>query len=115
MIHGGIPSQEIKKSPIIPLNIVMHYRRKTLTVSSGNPFKTDTRKMHKLKTHPKLQSKYKESTPSSLDVASSWVSNEVDYTTGINHKPTKEELDNMGNTEKDVFGKIGINSIHMLK
>ena len=47
--------------------------------------------MHQLKLHPELQSKDKESTPSYLDIASSWVSTEVYYTAEINPKPTIEE------------------------
>ena len=74
--------------------------RKHTTLSSGTLLKTETIKMHQLKSKPKLQSKDKESTPLYLDLASSWVSTEVDYTTTIYPKPTREELDIMVNAEK---------------
>ena len=44
-----------------------------------------------------LQSQDKESTPSSLGIAPSWISTEVYYTTEIGPKPTKEKLKLMGN------------------
>ena len=47
--------------------------------------------MPQLKTHPKLQSKYKESTPLYLKVASKWVSTEVYYATEIVPKPTRRK------------------------
>ena len=65
--------------------------------------------MHQLKSQQKIQSKYKESDTSSLSVASSSVSTEVDYTTAIDPTPTREELDNMGDAEKEVSGKIDRN------
>ena len=46
--------------------------------------------MHLLKSHPKLQPKDKKSTHLYLDVALSWVSTEVDYTTAIYPKPKRE-------------------------
>ena len=61
--------------------------------------------MHQLKSQKNLSSKYKESTASSLDVASGWIKTEVDSTAAINDKPTKEELKLMSNKEKDVTGK----------
>ena len=48
--------------------------------------------MHQFKLQQKLPSKNKESTPLSIDVASSWVSTEVDYTAVIDPKPTKMGL-----------------------
>ena len=39
--------------------------------------------MPQLNTQPKLQTKYKESTTSSIDIASSWVSTHVDYNAQI--------------------------------
>ena len=47
--------------------------------------------MHQLKSHKKLQSKDKEPTPSFIDVASSWVSNEVYENAAINPKPKTVE------------------------
>ena len=87
--HSGIPSPDIKQLLIIPLGNLPYYRKKTPTVSSGNPLNTDTIKMHQLKPQPKLHSKDKESTPLSIGVASGWVSTEVDCTTAINPKPTR--------------------------
>ena len=58
--------------------------------------------MHQLKSQQKLQSKDKESNPSSLDVASSWFSTEVGYTTAIDPKLTEEELKMMRNTKKKI-------------
>ena len=69
-----------------------YYRKKTPTVSSGTSLKTETSKMHQFKLQLKLPSKNKESTPLSIDVASSWVSTEVDYTAVIDPKPTKMGL-----------------------
>ena len=46
--------------------------------------------MHKIKWRPELQSKYKESSPSSIGVKSSQDLTEVDYTTTIDPKPTQE-------------------------
>ena len=59
--------------------------------------------MYQLKSQTKLQSKDKESTPSSLDVTSSWVSTEVDYYSTIDPKPIIEELDSVVNSEKIHF------------
>ena len=42
----------------------------------------------------------------SIGVESSRFQTEVDYTTTIYLKPKRKELDNMGNAEKYVFGKI---------
>ena len=64
--------------------------------------------MPQLKTHPKLQTKDKEWNTSYIDVASSWDSTEVYYTTKIGPKTTRKELYSMGNSEKDVSGKIEI-------
>ena len=47
-----------------------------------------------------MPSKDKELTRLSQDVASSWVSTEVDYTDSIDDKPTKQELKLMGNAQK---------------
>ena len=52
-----------------------------------------------MNTHQKLQSKIKESTTSSLGVVSIWVWTEVDNTTLIGTKPTKEELNSMSNAK----------------
>ena len=73
--------------------------RKNPTVSSDKSLKIETSKTTHLKTYPKLQTKDKESTPSSVDVTLSKVSTEVDYSTQIGHKPTRKELYNMGNSE----------------
>ena len=66
--YSGIPSPDIKQWPIIPLVNVPYYRNINPTVSSGTSLKTETRKIHQLNSQPNLQSKYKESTPSSHDV-----------------------------------------------
>ena len=47
-----------------------------------------------------------ESSPVSIGVESSQVSNEVDYSTNIDPKNATKELNNIGNTEKDVCGII---------
>ena len=52
---------------------------KNPTVSSGTSLKTEIINIPQLKTHPNLQSQYKESTPSYIGVASS--STDVDYNT----------------------------------
>ena len=67
--HGVIPSPDIKQLPIIPFVTVSYYRRNNPTVSSVTSLKTETSKMHQLNSQPKLQSKYKESTLSYLDVS----------------------------------------------
>ena len=59
--------------------------------------------MNQLKSQPKLTSKDKESTLSSQDVASIWVSIEVDYTHTINNKTTKQILKLMGNAQKRCY------------
>ena len=61
---------------------------------------TETIKIHQLKSQPNMPSKDKESTTLSQDVKSSSVSTKVDYTATINNKPTKEELNLMGNAQK---------------
>ena len=61
--------------------------------------------MHK-KPLTELQSKEKESSPLSIGVASSRVPTEVDYTTTIDPKTTPDKWNNMGNSEKYVYGKI---------
>ena len=76
------------------------YRNKTQTFSSCTYLNTEPRNIHQLKSQPNLQSKDKESNPLSLDVASSWFSTEVDYSSSNDPKPTREELGNMGNSEK---------------
>ena len=73
-ISSRIPSPEIKKLPIIPFGNDPHYRKKIPTISSGTPSKTETSQMNKLKLQTKLISKYKESTPLSKYLASSWIS-----------------------------------------
>ena len=57
--HSGITSPEIKQLTIIPLVNVPYYRKKNPTVSSDSSLEKETRKMHQLKSHTKLQSKYK--------------------------------------------------------
>ena len=52
-----------------------------------------------------LQSKYKEPTPSSIDVASSWVLTQVDYTAAIDSKPTKAKLKFTRNAELYISGR----------
>ena len=103
--HIVIPSPDMRQLPIIPLDNVHYFRKKNLTIYSCTSLKTETSKMNKLNSYPKLQSKYKKSTTSYLDVASSWVSTEVDYTTVIDPKPKIEELNNMGHSEKICFWK----------
>ena len=88
IIHSGITSPE-KKSPIIPLGNEPYYRNKNPTVSSDTSLKTETRNIHQLRSQMKLPSKDKESTPSSTDIASSWVSTEVYHTDAINPRATK--------------------------
>ena len=68
---------------MIPSGNVPYYRKKNPTVYSGTSLKTETRNMHQLKSKKKLQSKDKESTPSSLDFGSSLVSTEVYYSSEI--------------------------------
>ena len=88
--QSGIPSPDIKQSPIIPLGNVPNYSKKNPTYSYGNYLNTETSRMPQLKTQPKLQKNYKESTTSHIEVASSWFSTEVDYTTQIGPKPTRK-------------------------
>ena len=61
-------------------------------MSYGISLKTETIKMHNLKSHTKLPSKYNESTCSSQEIASIWISTGVSYTVPIDDKPTKIEL-----------------------
>ena len=58
--------------------------------------------MTQLERQLKLQTIHKEWTTSSLDIKSGWVLTKVDYTTQMFPKPTKKELDHMGNAEKYV-------------
>ena len=88
--HSGIPSPDIKQLLIIPLGNVTNDSKKNPTVSSGTYLKTETSNMPQLKTHPNLQSQYKESTPSSIGVKSSFISTYVEYTTAMGPKPRKE-------------------------
>ena len=76
---------------------ILYYSNIIPPPSSGTSLKTVTSKMPQLKSQPKLQSKDKKSTISSLDVESSWVSTELDFTNTINPTPTREESDNMDN------------------
>ena len=99
-IRSGIPSPSIMQLPIIPFGNEHQYSNKTPTVYFGNYLKTETRKMHQLKSQPKLTSKDKELTCQYQDVALSWVSTEVGYTATINDKATKEELKLMSNAQK---------------
>ena len=69
--QSGIPSSAVKQLPIIPLSNVQNFSKKNTTVYYGNSLKTETNKNTQLKTQPKLQSQYKESTPSFPGVASS--------------------------------------------
>ena len=78
----------------------LYYRKEKPTVASGTSLKTKTNKIHQLKSNPKLPSKCKESNPSSLHIASSWVSTEVYYTATINDKPKRGELKSRGNAQK---------------
>ena len=59
-------------------------------VSSKTSLEKDTRKIPKLHPNPKLQSQYKESTPSFIGVTSSFISTYVEYTTAMGPKPRKE-------------------------
>ena len=77
IINSGIPSPDMKLLEIIPLGNEPQYRNKNPTVSSGDSLRIETSKIHKLKSYTNLQLKYKESTPSSLNVASTWVSIEL--------------------------------------
>ena len=54
---------------------------------------------------PELQSKDKKSSPSSIDVESSRVSTEVDYTTTNNPKSTTDKWNDMGNAGTIVLWK----------
>ena len=74
---------------MIPLYNVPNYRKKNPTVYSGTSLNTEPIEIHQLKSHPNLKSKYKESTPSSHDVVSSWILTEVDYSSTFYHKPTR--------------------------
>ena len=67
--NSGIPSPDKKQLPIIPLGNEPYHRKKNPTVSSGDYLMTVTSNIQQLKSHQKLLSKYKESTPSYLDVA----------------------------------------------
>ena len=44
-----VPSLDIKQLLIIPLGYDLYYRKKDTIISSGNSLKTETRKMHQLK------------------------------------------------------------------
>ena len=55
IIHSGIPSPDIKKLPMIPLDNAPYYRKKNPNVASGTSSKTESSKMNKLKSQPKLQ------------------------------------------------------------
>ena len=103
--YSGIPSPEIKQSPIIPLGNVPYHMRKNPTVASGIYLNMDSGKINQLKSHPKLKSKDKEPTPSYLKVEWGWVSTEVDYSSEIDPQPTIELLYNMGNSAKICFWK----------
>ena len=77
-------------------------RNENPTDSSPDFLRTESSRMHKIKSLPGLQSKDKESSLSYIGVESSRFSTEVDYTTTIDTKPTKDEWNNMSNAEKFV-------------
>ena len=52
-----IPSPDIKQLPTISLVDVPYYRKKNPIIYSCTSLKTETSKMHQLKSQPKLQSK----------------------------------------------------------
>ena len=58
--QSGIPSPDTKTLPIITLIYAPKYIIKYPTVSSHTSLKTETSKIPQLKTHTKLQSKYRE-------------------------------------------------------
>ena len=80
---------------------------KSPTLSSGTSFETKTRNLHQLKSKMNLSSKDNESILLSQYTESSWVSAEEDYTVPIHTKPTKTELDNIGNSQKKHYCKTG--------
>ena len=92
IIHSLIPSPDKNQLSIIPLYIKPYYSKITPTIYSGDSLKTETSKIHQLKSQPKLPSKDKKPNPSSLDVASSWPWTELYYTGAIDPKSTKKEL-----------------------
>ena len=64
-----IPLPDIKHLQMIPLGNLQTYSEKNIIVSSGTSLKTETTNIPQVKTQPKLQTKYKESNPSSLEVS----------------------------------------------
>ena len=91
--------------PGIPFGNEQQYMEKHPIVSSGSYLNTKNSKIHQLKSQTNLQSKDNESTRLSQEIASSWVSTEVDYTVSIDDKPTKPEFDNMKKLQRRRYWK----------
>ena len=68
-----------------------------------------TSKMHRLNSHTKISSKDKESTRSSQDIASSWVSTEAYPTVVIDDKTIKYEFKMMRKSQNMILEKQGGN------
>ena len=104
MIHSGIPTSGKQSTPTIPLEND-YYSRKKPTDSSSTLLTKRTSRMKKLTSLPKLKSKEKASSPSSIGVEYSQVSTENDHLSNVFYKLTPEELSKLTNEEWIEMGK----------
>ena len=74
IIYSIISTPYIEQVPVFSFGNKRQYRKEKPTISSDSSLITEIINMPKLKSHTKLQPKYKESTCLTQDIVSSWFS-----------------------------------------